>query len=100
MKRVLLRTITVFCMLYIVATVVSLPVAAQGLKLLVLDYLNNRVLRYDGVTGAFIDVFVPNGSGGLAEPQNLTIGPDGNLYIGNWVDGSVKRYDGDTGAYL
>jgi hypothetical protein len=26
---------------------------------------NSRVLRYDGTTGAFIDVFVPSGSGGL-----------------------------------
>ncbi|MBN4003691.1 hypothetical protein [Nostoc sp. LPT] len=33
--------------------------------------LTNNVLRYNGKTGAFIDVFVPAGSGGLKKPRFL-----------------------------
>jgi hypothetical protein len=30
---------------------------------------NNSVLRYDGKTGAFIDIFIPSGMGGLNMPH-------------------------------
>jgi len=30
---------------------------------------SNSVLRYSGETGAFIDAFVPSGSGGLSSPN-------------------------------
>jgi PEP-CTERM motif len=33
------------------------------------------VFRYDGVTGAFIDVFVEEGSGGLGEPTFMIFAP-------------------------
>jgi hypothetical protein len=43
-------------------------------------------LRYDGITGAFIDKFVgdnPNTAadetGGLSRPYGLAFGPDGNF---------------------
>jgi hypothetical protein len=60
------------------------------------------VLRFNGATGEFIDVFVPEGSGGLTGPRALVFGPDGNLYV-NSSDpgpGSVLRYDGTTGVFL
>jgi hypothetical protein len=63
----------------------------------------NGVNRYDGRTGAFIDAFVPQGSGGLSVPVGLTFGPDGNFYVaspGSVGDGSVLRYDGTTGAFI
>ncbi len=41
----------------------------------------NSILRYDGVTGEFKDVFVLSGSGGLQRPCDLAFGPDGNLYV-------------------
>jgi hypothetical protein len=40
---------------------------------------SDQVLRYDVQTGAFINAFVPTGSGGLSEPEGLAFGPDGNL---------------------
>jgi DNA-binding beta-propeller fold protein YncE len=62
---------------------------------------NNRVLRYDGTTGAFIDTFVAPGSGGLGEPDGIVFGPDGNLYVSSrQTDNNVLRYDGINGAFL
>jgi hypothetical protein len=62
------------------------------------------VLRYDGATGALIDAFVCEGSGGLSIPTGPLFGPDGNLYIRSIPHlggpGTVKRYDGTTGAYI
>jgi sugar lactone lactonase YvrE len=61
---------------------------------------NNRVLRYDGTTGAFIDTFVAPGAGGLGEPDGITFGLDGNLYVANTSAGNVLRYDGTSGAFI
>jgi DNA-binding beta-propeller fold protein YncE len=61
---------------------------------------NDRVLRYDGVTGAFIDIFVAAGSGGLNVPVGLDFGPDGNLYVVSNFTSSVLRYHGVTGAFI
>jgi DNA-binding beta-propeller fold protein YncE len=68
------------------------------------SHLTNQILRYDGTTGAFLDAFVPAGSGGLAQPSGLVFGPDGNLYVAAHApsagQGTVFRYDGTTGAFL
>jgi hypothetical protein len=62
------------------------------------------VLRYHGQTGAFLDAFVPEGSGGVSGPEGPVFGPDGNLYLrtgtGPFVSGAVLRYDGTTGAFI
>jgi streptogramin lyase len=58
------------------------------------------VLRFDGTTGAFIDLFVPSGSGGLGTPTALVFGPDGNLYVTMDRTHSVLRFDGATGAFI
>jgi DNA-binding beta-propeller fold protein YncE len=79
------------------------------------------VLRYQGPNGpkpgAFIDTFIPGGSGGLAQPYGLLFGPDGrndgklDLYVADmqlfWKNGlqsvpgtsQILRYDGTTGAF-
>lgn len=58
------------------------------------------VWRYNGTTGAFIDAFVPLGSGGLTSPHHLTFGPDGNLYVTDYALNAVLRYNGTTGASM
>ena len=58
----------------------------------------NEVLRYNGATGAFMDVF--GGVGDLDQPSGLAFGPDGNLYVADHLDHSILRYDGTTGAFL
>jgi len=60
----------------------------------------DEVLRYDGTTGTFIDVFVSEGSGGLDAPNELVFGPDGNLYVSSSGTDAVLRYDGTTGAFI
>jgi streptogramin lyase len=64
-----------------------------------------RVLRYHGLTGQFIDSFVPSGSGGLTQAIGLSFGPDGNLYVASassplGAAGSILRYNGLTGAFM
>ncbi len=72
-------------------------------ELLVSSTRSGEILRYDGATGAYIDQFVPAGSGGLSRPMGLLIGPDengdgiGELYV---AAGNVLRYDGATGAFI
>ncbi len=61
---------------------------------------SNEVLRYNGATGAFIDAFVTQMSGGLALPEGLVFGPDGNLYVSSEFTNEVLRYNGATGAFI
>ena len=68
-------------------------------KLYVLVSGNAQVLRYDAATGAFIDVFIASGSGGLTVPKGMTVGPDGNWYISSDTN-EILRYSGATGAFL
>ncbi len=60
----------------------------------------DKVLRYDGQTGAFIDTFVADGSGGLDQPASLEFGPDGHLYVSSRGTDAILRYDGPTGAFI
>lgn len=53
---------------------------------------SNRVLRYDGNTGALMDQFLSADSG-LTRPSGLTFGPDGLLYVGSVDMNEVRRYD-------
>ena len=69
-------------------------------NLYVLSYLNDKVKRYDGTTGAFIDTFVASGSGGLDRPQGLVFGPDGNLYVTSQNTHEVLRYNGTSGVFI
>ncbi len=59
------------------------------------------VLRYDGVTGRFMDEFTMGGD--LKGPTGIIFGPDGNLYVATLTGGAggrVARYDALTGAFL
>jgi len=71
---------------------------AAGERLLVGNH--DGVLEFDGHTGAFVRQFVADGLGGLSGVQNLTLGPDGNVYVSSWNTAQVLRYDGQTGAFM
>ncbi len=70
-------------------------------NLYVANVVGNDIVRFNGATGAFMDIFVAAGSGGLQSPRDLAFGPDGNIYVtssGN--TGGVLRYSAATGAFL
>ena len=58
----------------------------------------NGVYRYDGDTGAFIDVFASGG--GLDAPTGIAFGPDGDFYVANFPSNNILRFDGETGAFI
>ncbi len=61
------------------------------------------VYRFDGSTGAYIDLFVAVDFGNeyyLDAPSALLFGPDDNLYVSDMNNGSVIRFSGVTGAYI
>ena len=68
------RTVTLLALSALVAS------HAQA-RLLVSDETNHRVSLYNAGTGAFVDPFIPAGSGGLQDPNGLAFGPDGNFYV-------------------
>jgi len=71
-----------------------------AINLLVASTGTHEILRYDGQTGAFIDVFASGG--GLSNPKYMAMGPDGDLYVSNntFPVDSVLHYDGVTGEFL
>src|SRR5690348_4455924 len=85
-----------------VATDIGLAVSDAS-DLFVSTIPGDSVLEYNGTTGAFATTFVPppapRGSGGLLNPQGLTFGPNGDLFVS---DGqiSVQEYNGTTGAFV
>ena len=67
----------------------------------------DRVLKLDGATGAFVANFVwddpatpADESGGLDAPTAAVFGPDGALYVASFSQDRVLRCDGTTGGYL
>jgi sugar lactone lactonase YvrE len=62
-----------------------------------------NVLRYDGQTGQFLNVFIREGTGGLSKANYMAIGPDGDLYVSDYHgasfnNGHIYRYNATTGA--
>ena len=71
----------------------------------------NAILRYQGPTGPIPGsplpsvgqtgaTFVPPGSGGLNQPHDLAIGPDGDLYVASNLSSSVLKFDGTSGNFI
>ncbi len=63
------------------------------------------VAVFNPLTGDFIKMFVPVGSGGLENPADMTFGPNGDLYIPSHNGpgtsrNRILRFSGTTGIYL
>jgi len=70
-------------------------------QLYVASFQDDAVLRYDGATGAYVDDFIPAGTGAINGPDaGMDFGPDGHLYIPSFNNNRVLRYHGKTGAPL
>jgi hypothetical protein len=63
---------------------------------------SDNVVAFSGATGAYLNTFVPDGTGGLASAHGLAFGVDGDLYVSSQAPNNedVKQFDGNTGAYL
>ena len=83
-------------------TVLGLPKTPAQAALLVGNTKGDNVLIIDERTGKLGGEFIAVGSGGLTSPDDLTFGPDGNLYVssGSNFSGAILRYDGKTGQFL
>lgn len=66
--------------------------------ILVSDWWDGEVVRYDAETHDFVDFFIPANSGGISGPGKLEYGPGGDLYVGN--SNGVHRFDGETGEFI
>ena len=63
----MLRVLTFLVAVCTLATTASAQV--PNLRLLISDFNNNRILRYDGATGTFLNTLVTKGRGGLNQPH-------------------------------
>lgn len=72
-------------------------------KLLVGNSGADSVVAFDEHTGRFLGAFIAADSGGLIEPDALSFGPDGQLYVSSGRDpeeSAILRYDATTGAFI
>ena len=66
---------------------------ANADSLLVGNLGTDSVLRYDALTGTFIETYASGN--GLNAPHAMVTGPDNNLYVGSRGNNAVLRYDGE-----
>ncbi len=82
-------------------TLFGFPAYASDQYLLVSNRESGAILRYNANTGAFVNVLVPAGSGGMHSSFGMTLGPDGNLYVASDLgDNRVLKFNSSSGEYL
>lgn len=79
------------------------PTAASfgpGGELFVASFNNDRILRFDGASGAYLGEFFTPGLGGLNGPDAGTKwAADGLLYVPSFFSDTILRYD-SSGAFV
>ncbi|NMF65045.1 Vgb family protein [Brasilonema octagenarum] len=58
----------------------------------------SAILRYNGKTGEFIDVFASGN--GLIRPYGAAFGPDGYLYVASFLSDEILRFNATTGVFV
>jgi DNA-binding beta-propeller fold protein YncE len=76
---------------------VDFALGGDGL-LYVTSQLNDRVVRFNATTGAFVDVFISGGT--LDGPSGLAFAANGDLYVVGRFSNNVIRYDDATGSVV
>ncbi len=56
-----------------------------------------KILRYDGVTGAFIDVFIADT---VVDPHFILFTPDNHLLVPGFYNNQIRRFNATTGAFV
>jgi hypothetical protein len=70
----------------------------DGSFIAVLGGGQNRIERFDGISGAHLGNFAPAGSGGLSNPTGAVLGGDGFVYVASFGSDSIIRYPVTGGA--
>eukprot|EP00656_Telonema_subtile_P018390 TRINITY_DN1992_c0_g1_i3.p1 TRINITY_DN1992_c0_g1~~TRINITY_DN1992_c0_g1_i3.p1 ORF type:complete len:436 (+),score=102.24 TRINITY_DN1992_c0_g1_i3:122-1429(+) len=86
----------------------SISITSQNFRkyIFVSDFLNDRVLRFDFATKAFVDVFVQKGSGGLRGPWGIAFNKYDDpaqprtFYVSSEGTSSVLQYDACDGSFV
>ena len=58
----------------------------------------NKVVRFDAVTGRFLDVFAEGN--GMVAPTSLAFGPDGDLYVAGALSNAIYVFRGTDGSFV
>jgi sugar lactone lactonase YvrE len=67
--------------------------ASKAEAALLIGSSSNNIIVFDESTVTFQGNFVTPGLGGLRAPDDLTIGPDGNVYVSSGGDGDLNLFD-------
>ena len=79
----------------------DLVFSPDGKYLYVTSMYTDQVLRFNGFTGEFIDVFIDSNKDGLTHPQNIVYSQDKkSFYINSFDTGSIFSYDVETGNLI
>lgn len=69
-------------------------------EMLVSSRNTHSVKLYNLSTGAYINDFIPTGSGGLNTTQDVIIGPGGNILVSGRGNSAILMYDKFTGSFI
>lgn len=73
--------------------------AAHAADLLLAGFSADKVLRYDGTSGAFVSIFAEHATL-MDGPTALVYSPAGSLLVLNEFSHNVLEFDGTSGAFL
>lgn len=80
-------------------TAVSGAIAQTPLEVLVSNRGGHSIARFDEA-GNYLGDFISSGSGGLSFTEDILFHPDGTVLVTGLGNAYIKRYDGNTGAYI